>query len=392
MSLRRVVTAAGDIDHETILAESLAFRPDFELVLRCLDRVELLAVIRGGGLDAIILVGEVDWFDHQLASEASARGITVVSLSDGVQTPDTARSLQPEAGLNEILAACESPPIAAGRSASTATGVLAAVWGPKGSPGRTRIAVDLAFALQMNGMPSALLDADPYGGDITQLLGIVEELPTVIWASLMASKGELDVAQLEANLRRAGKGPVVIPGLPRAALWPDVTEFGFRELLEICRENFRHTVIDAGFCLEAAASLSPDGSEGRNRMAREALRRADRVVAVCRCNPVGIRNFLWSFEELCTVVDSDKVIIVANRVSESQERDVARLLHKHLGRRPVAYLPDEPDIMRSAAETASPAWVMKGGSELRAAIEALAISVGAKLRPRGVLTRLGARG
>ena len=391
MSRVRLVTAAGDIDRETLLAEALTYRDDVDLILRCLDRVELLAAILGGGIDAVVLVGVVDWFDHQLATEASHRGITTVSLADQ-DTDGAALTIHPDAGLDEILSACAAPPAQnSTERPSAAQGRVTAVWGPKGSPGRTRVAIDLAFSLERNGGNTVLLDADPYGGDITQALGIVEELPTVIWASLLASKGELDDEQVVSNLRRAGQGPIVIPGLPRAELWPDVSEFGFVELLSVCKRSFRHTIVDVGFCLEPGSSLYTDGSDGRNRMARETLRNADRVVAVFRADAIGLRNFLWTFGDLADVVALDDVVIAANRVTSGQEKEVARLLQRHLGRRPVAYLPDRPDLIETALEAGSTVWTMKGAGEWKAAIEALAISVGAKLRPRGVLTRLGAR-
>lgn len=392
MSTLRVVTVAGDINHETVLAEALGFRSDVDLVLRCLDRVELLAAVRGSNLDAIILVGPIEWFDRQLAHEAVARKVRVVAVDKDPTVSSPYLSLPSDAPLDEIVRAClESPlPVPTSTERVARRGRVTAVWGPKGAPGRTRIAIELAHVLESTGLQTLLLDADPYGGDVLQCLNIVEELPTLIWAARLASRDELSHEELSANLRRVQKGPAILPGLPRHDLWPDVSEFGFGELLEVCRNSFEHTVADAGFCLEHNSHPSGVG-DGRNGIARRLVGDADRTVAVCDGSPIGIKNFLWAFEDLLALAELENVVVVVNRVRSGSAKEVSRILHKHLGKRPAAYVPDSPAVMTDALEAGTVAFSLKAGAEVRAAVETLAISVGAKLPPRGVLTKLGAR-
>ena len=54
----RVVTVAGDPEREARLVGQLELSRDAELVLRCMDRVEVLGAIRGGTLDAVVIVGD----------------------------------------------------------------------------------------------------------------------------------------------------------------------------------------------------------------------------------------------------------------------------------------------------------------------------------------------
>lgn len=394
MSRVRIATVAGDIEREAHVAEALLFSDEIDLVLRCLDRVELLAAIRGGHLDAVVFIEEPVWLDRQCIVEAAQQGIRAVAIADRSRFVDPQGVLGRDTDIKSIVDACSTAPPLPMPSAGlvgSGSGRLTAVWGPKGSPGRTRVAIELAMALRSTDASTLLIDGDPYGGDVLQTLGIVEELPTIIWASRMAAKEELDEDQLQRNLRSVERGPVILPGLPRPELWADVSQFGLGELLRIVRSSFQHAVVDTGFCLEPNNDAYANDTDGRNRMARSVISKADRVVAVCRADPIGIKNFLWAFDAVRALVDPDRVVIAVNRVVDGTERDIARLLHKHLGKRPVAYLPDRPGILHAALETHSSFMNIKGSGDLRAGVEALAISVGARLRPRGVLSSLGAR-
>ena len=387
----RVATVGGDLDLEARLASAIAKRRDAELLLRCVDRIELLAAIRGAGLDALVVAGQPSWLDHQSVSEAATRGVRIVGVSDGEAPLGASAVLGSDASVDEILEAC--------RNASPANpslpqvggkGRLTTVWGPKGAPGRTRVAIELAFEIQSTQATCALIDADPYGGDVLQSLGIVEEMPTVVWAARAAGRGELSDAQIEQYLRRVEDGPIIIPGIPRSELWADVSLFGFKALLDSFRGLVDHTVIDVGFSLDTDIPTL-DTTDGRNRMTIAAIRESDRVVAVLRADPLGLKNFLWGFEGLAALVDDDRIVIVANRVRDGQERQIAEIVRKHTGRRPAAYLPDVPSLAESAIELGGRIAADKGAAGYSAAIQSLAISTGARLQPKGVLIKLGGR-
>jgi MinD-like ATPase involved in chromosome partitioning or flagellar assembly len=348
-----------------------------------------------------VSVGAPTWFDKQEAFEASQVGIVVVGLvrdaPDADRLAELGAGLLPsEAPVQEIIDRCRSseplpPPAQPAHNANGDRGRLIAVWGPKGAPGRTRVAIELAAAFAANEPSTLLIDGDPYGGDVLQMLGIVEELPSIVWAARLAARGQLDNIRLTADLRRAGTdGPIVLPGLPRAELWADVSEFGWRGLVDVAVSSFKHIVCDVGFCIETAVSPFPGNGEGRNRMAIATLRAADAVVAVCRADPVGLKNFVWMFEHLREIVDDDSIRIVANRVRRSEESQVGDVLRKHVGRRPAAYVPDMPSEVHRAlllGRSLREAGASSGG----AGIEALVSSLGGRVRSKGLMTRLSGR-
>lgn len=396
----RVVTVSGDADAEALFTTALIARPDVEVAFRCVDRVELLAAVRGASPDLVVVVGCPVWLDRHACDEAVGARIPVVGLAD---RPEDAESLAklgilvlplssaPERVLEVRSSADAIPeaPAALARSLGP-RGRLVTVWGPKGAPGRSTLAVELAAELAAAEERTVLVDADTYGGDLAQMLGVVEELPTIVWACQIAARGDVDQQRLLGGLRRAG-GPVLVPGVVRSDLWRDVGEFAWRELLAALRDAFALTVVDPGFCLEDDSAAYSVG-EGRNAIAREAARSSDSVIAVCRCDPVGLKAFLWAYRQLTELVDEDSIFVVANRVPPGEEASVAELLRRHAGKRPVAYVPDEPALFRAAAARGVSVRELAPSSSVVRAVRGAAGAIGGRPRPEGVFTRLSGRG
>ena len=399
MEVLRVVTLAGDPEAEAALASGLVDEPAVELFMRCVDRVELLATMRSADLDAIISVGAPGWFDSEVAREASRAGIRIVGVADNALETEVleqrgATLLDGTASIGVIVDACRSAqpvrPVPLVNRPAGRSGAVISVWGPKGAPGRSTLAIELAAALAATGATTVLLDADPYGGDILQMLGIVEELPTVVWAAA-ASAAEGRSVDIVDQLRRVGdKGPLLVPGLPRAELWSEITDYGFAELIKLLASSARFVVIDVGFCLEDS---DPIGAmrDGRNRMARAAVERSDRVVAVCRADPIGIKNFIWSFESLRALIDDERISTVLNRTPGSERREVDDLLARHLGVRSVVAFPDKPADCRKALTQGSSLIEARPSSEICAQARLLAERLGGKVRPQGFLARMAGR-
>ena len=397
----RVVTVAGDPDAEARFTTALAARHDVEVAFRCVDRVELLAALRGIAPDLVVVVGCPVWLDRQSCDEAVTARVPVVGLVGAADEADALARL----GILALPADAEPDRVLAVRSSEAALpeapadlareigprGRLVAVWGPKGAPGRSRIAIEIAAELAASEPATVLVDADTYGGDLAQMLGIAEELPGLVWGCQAAARGAADRDRLMTGLRRAGSsGPVLVPGIARPDLWRDVGEFAWRELLAALREAFVNVVADAGFCLEDDSAAYAVG-EGRNGIARQLVRTADSVVAVCRCDPLGLKSFLWAYPTLAELVDEDRIQVVANRVASGEEGSVADLLRRHAGKGPVAYVPDDPGLLRAAVARGVSVREMAASSGFTRALTGVAAAFGAKPRPTGVFARLSGR-
>lgn len=394
----RVITVVGDAELEADIAASLG-NQEVDIVLRCVERSEVLAAIRAGAVDGMILAGPAPWIDAQCIAEARSAGIGiaavprdrldveqfltlgVIAMPSGSPASDVLAALSPS-GTSEP----------ADSMSPTGEGRLFVVWGPKGAPGRSTVAIELASAMASVEPLTLLVDADPYGGDLKQLLGVVDDIPSIVWAARAAAKGQLQRKSITSELRRAGRdGPVLLPGIPRPELWTDVSGYGWTELLGQLRGMFRNVVIDVGFCLEPSHVAGFDPEDGRNRIARMSVASADQIIAVMSAEPIGIKNMAAAIGTLDEIAGSEQVMLVANRLRSGSEREVTAIVAKHMKRTLSATIPYEPAAVLEALDNARAISEQVPGSRVVAAVREIAARCGAPIRPRGLLHRMAGR-
>ncbi len=387
----RLVTIAGSPEAEVEVAAALASQEDVELYMRCVDRVELLAAVRGGCPDAVISVGLPEWMDRETVDEIGRGDIRFIALvadtSEGERAAALGASLlRLDASVDEVVTRCCVAERPALETLPRGAGQVAAVWGPKGSPGRTSLSIAVAAACADAGMDTLLVDCDAYGGDVDQLLGLQQDAG-IVWASRAAAKGELSPTMLDAELAVVRERLRVLPGLPRPSVWADVSAFGVRELLKLARSMFRVTFCDVGFCVESDPHAPTDG---RNATTIAAVDEADVVVAVVKAELTSLRQFLVALPDLRAVVDRDALRVVLN--GGAHVRHARSLIESETGLRVAAVVPQAPHDFSTAADHARPVLDVTRDRRLRHAVVDLAASFGAPVEPRGLLSALGGRG
>jgi MinD-like ATPase involved in chromosome partitioning or flagellar assembly len=262
-------------------------------------------------------------------------------------------------------------------------GVLVAVWGPKGAPGRTTVAANLAFEALPYVGETLLVDADTYGGSISQMLGFLDDHPSLAWAARLASRGELDGPKLLRATRRAGPaGPRVLPGLPRADLWTEVRPSTWHSLIDLFTVSLQLTVVDLGFCLEEEEELVYDHVRfRRNAVSRLTLQRADHVIAVARADPVGLHDFIRGYQQLRDLgVDPGRIRIVVNQLragvfgGDAAAQIRAELAH-YLAVEPSAFVPYDRASLDAALGVGKALREVRHGSPAQQAIATLAAAL-----------------
>jgi len=153
---------------------------------RCYDLGDLLAVAAAGQAEVAVVAAGTRWLDRDALARLAAAGLAVVGVTAAGDEDGERRLRQlgllhvasdadpPEALVDQARAALADPdpedaspePDVPPPADGDTRRVLAAVWGPKGGPGRTTVAVNLAFEAAAAGGEVLLVDADTYGGAV----------------------------------------------------------------------------------------------------------------------------------------------------------------------------------------------------------------------------------
>lgn len=296
-----LVIVAATVEHLTTrlidTADSLGIR-----MLVVADDDEARRHARRVGI-ADAVDGPVEW--ALLGGPAAGVNTTVRTAIDGLAAPNGGIAIPPLAPAGGVRRA----------------GVVVAVWGPHGAPGRTSIAIALAAEFAAAGLRVVLADADTHAASVAPALGMLDEAPGFAAACRLAGIGGLDEAQFErlAQPHRATRHPFrVLTGIGRAARWPELGEERVRGVLSAARAWCDVLVVDVGASLEQDEEIASDlAAPRRNAATLEALRAADAVVAVAAADPVGISRFLRAHAELVDVIDPDRVVIAVNKLRAS---------------------------------------------------------------------------
>jgi MinD-like ATPase involved in chromosome partitioning or flagellar assembly len=389
----RIATVGSDTEEETRLATLLERSSDVDLYIRCVDRVDLTATIRAAAVDVVLVAGVPHWFDASVRDEFSLNSVPIVGYPidplDRMSLESFGASLLEEAfSIPAFLEACARarPPgedLAPSRSKDQ--GRVIAVWGCKGAPGRSTVAIECAFALSTGEPSTFLIDGDPFGGDLAQMLA-VEPGVGISWASQVMLDA-MGVSELESGLSRIGpNGPVLLSGISRPPLWQDVAHAGWRRLIPWARDRFTNVVVDTGATFRDEAEVGPSRAD----LIETVLGNADIVLCVVRSDAIGVRNFFCAYPELERVVAADKIRIVLNMCDGTAARSMATLIRKNTG---VAVMSEIPanGLVRQAHEQGRSVQEAFPSSDLAVAFRDLAAKLGGDVKPRGVLARLAGR-
>ena len=390
-----VLIVAAGAPWESAALAALGARADVVVLKRCVDVDDLLATAAAGQADVAVVGLDAPGFDVPAIDHLRRHGVRPVAVSPaGALEAGRVRGARIGAvtvvadddldGLVEAVRRPEEPPTPPGlaepddQPAATpggSAGRVVAVWGPAGAPGRTTVATGLAAVLATRAS-TVLVDADPYGGSVAQVLGVLDEVSGLLAATRLASAGTL-AQGFGSVLRRLDERLSVVTGLPRPDRWTEVRQGTVEAVLDLARER-GHVVVDTGFSLEEDPATDYGSRPGRNQLTVEALVAADEVVAVGTADPVGLSRLARGLVELRETVGPVPIRLVVNRMRPTlgwAEHDVASMVSGFA--RPVAlhFLPDDRDSVdralvtgRTLTESAPDSALVKALAEIADAI------------------------
>jgi MinD-like ATPase involved in chromosome partitioning or flagellar assembly len=413
-----VLTAADGARWEAALLAELA-TGDGPLTVsrRCVDVVELVAVASSGQARAALVDAQLRRLDPDVVERLHAAGVAVVGVTDAetdaelerlagygilfsVPAGATAGAVRTvlDTALADLAGAdptarhrafadpgqaakpFDGDPVPSG-SAASHRGKVVAVWGPAGAPGRTVVAANLAAELGRLGTSALLVDADVYGGVVSNMFGLLDDSPGLVAACRQAQSRRLDATALSALCWQIDPALRVLTGISRPDRWPELRPAAFEAVLEVARELAAWTVLDLGFCLETDEELSYDTlAPRRNGATLAGLAAADLVLVIGSADPVGMQRLIRGLAELRTVGIHTQSWVVLNRVRHtvvagSTAAELSDTLGRFTGRPVASMLPyDLPAVDRALRDGRTLAEVAPQ-SPLRRALVELASSV-----------------
>jgi len=371
---------------------------------RCADLTELLAAAEAGLGRLAVVSGDLDLLDREAVELLHRAGVRVVGVGD-VTRPWLGERLaalgadlvvmapqDDEAGgsvVREALAILDAagspetgePPPDEQPVRRPAAGLVVAVWGPTGAPGRTTVAVNVAAELAASGRRTLLVDADTYGGCVAQVVGMLDEAPGLAAAARAAGQGSLDLMTLARLTPQISPDLRVLSGISRADRWPELPSSSLDAVWTVARSLAEWTVVDCGFNLEQDELLSYDTrAPRRNGATLSALEAADVVLVVGSGDPVGIQRLVRGLGELSDLGLGGTRLVLVNRVRASvagahPAEAVQQALARYAGVTDVHVVPDDRPSLDAATLEARTLREVAPGSPARRALAGIATRV-----------------
>lgn len=307
--------------------------------------------------------------DAAAADRLAALGVEPV-LRVGSSTEATLRMIA--ATVDHPRSAPEPDPSPVPAGVGNSAGLLVAVWGPQGAPGRTTVAIGLAEALAEAGRTVLLVDADTYAPSLTMALGVVEEASGLIVACRHVESGSSVQTAWRSAVRRVHGGLHLLGGLPGPERWPELRSGALERIWTAARESFDAVVVDVGFCLEQDADAA--WGRRRNAAALTALASADLVVAVADSSGAGAARLCAAWPSLLAATGGQSVRVVRTRAGRDG-REWSRALTAAGVRAPIHPVPPDDRGVARAWRIGRTLGEVAPRSRARRAMQALAADV-----------------
>jgi MinD-like ATPase involved in chromosome partitioning or flagellar assembly len=365
------------------------------LLKRCVDIDELLAAATAGQADAAVVGIDAPGLDRSAVDHLRAHGVRAVAVASGGATLDGGRLRAGRIGipavvtddrldtLTEELCSATGPPTVVRRPDAPAPdgppgaagprrvpGRVVTVWGPAGG-GRSTVACALAAEIARRRRRAVLVDADPCGGSVAQMLGVLDEVSGLLAAVRLDGAGQL-AERLGSVQRGLDQHLSVVTGLPRADRWTEVRSGSVTHLLELVRGQ-AEVVVDTGPSVEESPVPDLGGRPGRHQTTVEALDSADEVVVVGAADPVGLSRLARSLVDLRDRWGTTPARIVVNRMRPSlgwSEREIVAMVSGFARPAAVHFLPDD-QVAVDRALVAGRSLLETGESDLTRAVARL---------------------
>jgi MinD-like ATPase involved in chromosome partitioning or flagellar assembly len=363
-----LLVALGASQHEPAVLTAVE-QTQLHVVRRCVDIADLMATAASRQAEVALISADLPGLDAEVVERVQSEGVAVVGVLPTSSSADEAvlraQGVAHIASSDDMVSLVELvTTIAADREQQqypadsdemthhgvdvadpARRGVVVAVWGPTGAPGRSTISMGVAAALAELRLPTMLIDADVYGGSTAVQLGVLDEMSGLLAAARAANAGVLRPEALAGHARTVAADLRVLTGLPRADRWTEVKAVLMGRIVQTARQLAEYVVVDCGFSLERDEEVMYDtAAPRRNGATVEILERADVILLVGSADPVGLSRLVRAAHELASVVPEARPWVVVNRVRPTlgwSTEEMTATLTQAVGRTRLVYLPED---------------------------------------------------
>uniref|UniRef100_UPI003B3B87B7 AAA family ATPase n=1 Tax=Pseudactinotalea sp. TaxID=1926260 RepID=UPI003B3B87B7 len=263
-------------------------------------------------------------------------------------------------------------------------GGLVVVWGPAGAPGRTTVAINLAAEIADSGQRALLVDADLWGAAVAPSLGLLEDSAGIAAAVRAADQGTLDESSLGRLRAQVNERLHVLPGLPRASRWREVSGAGIDAVWAPARRLADWVVVEAGVWVpddDRTGGFDAVLGQRRNAVTSSAMADADALVVVGAAEPIGIQRLVQSLLDLDgrSGVPTRRHVVVTRVRSEAAgprpADSVREALHRFAGVEDALIVPDDRSACDKACLAGATLTEVAPKSPARLAITSLAEAI-----------------
>tara|TARA_R110002072_G_scaffold13481_2_gene56883 strand:- start:88001 stop:89140 length:1140 start_codon:yes stop_codon:yes gene_type:complete len=243
-------------------------------------------------------------------------------------------------------------------TAAPKLGQIVSLYSANGGSGCSTLATNCAAVLAKDHGRCALLDLQPWAGDLSALLDV---RPKHSVADLARNLSTIDSAMLEQSMHKHENG-IHLLGAPQQ--YPEVVQLSpdaMTQILQTARNTYPHVILDV------------QDSFHDDQLA--ALNLSDVILLVLRLDFVSLRNTRRTVEYLeRNGVESGRIELVANRCGQSRQLSQAQA--EDALKRPIQHLiPDDPKRVIHAMNCGVPVVLESPSSKVSRRIRILASSL-----------------
>lgn len=363
MNIENVVVWIRQPYETEVVKELNKHSTKFNVLRRCADVADARSTIQAGLSRILIVDADALGVDASFIDDMNQAGaFTLLLVEDALTTPNLGESARCEYGnpadliqtltlgvkqhlfgietATDEIQTLEDTPVIHGKTI--------AIWGTHGAPGRSTIALNLAYQMGQAELPTVLIDADLQAPTQIQMIGAENGTPGISAALGLRNRGELTFPVLTEIMHPISEKTSLLPGLNRADRWRQISAEGIQDLLQILSRK-AHSVIDLGAGLGEADPTQLTFVPSREDINYSILENADIRIVVARADAIGLTrlaNLIDECEENSLQID----LIIINRAGAKDRKlkhALNRILNQIAPNKPFLIIEETPDVAQA---------------------------------------------